>query len=179
MASAEKTYVDPSALRRLYVHDDHSRAFCTWRARIGGSLPITLHGRAELFNSIMLAVFRRDIAPEIGQGALADIEADLAAGRLHIADLLWRKTLQRAADLSVAHTAELGTRTLDVLHVASALVLRCRSFVTYDDRQAALAQAVGLRVTRPWARPPCAMSALRPGAEGISIAALPPTEGST
>lgn len=63
--------------------------------------------------------------------------------------LLWRKTLHRATELSWEHTPKLGTRMLDVLHVASALVLRCRSFVTYDDRQAALAETVGLRLVQP------------------------------
>jgi predicted nucleic acid-binding protein len=149
VASAEKTYVDPSALRRSYVHDDRSRAFCAWRTRTQGSLPITLHGHAELVNSIMLAVFRRDISQEVGQDALADIEHDLATGTLRLSNMLWRKTLQRAIDLSRAHTPKLGTRTLDVLHVASALVLGCKSFVTYDERQAALAKAVGLRVIEP------------------------------
>jgi predicted nucleic acid-binding protein len=79
---------------------------------------------------------------------LADIESDLAAVHLHLADLLWRKALERAADLSREPTPKLGTRTLDVLHVASALVLGSRSFVTYDERQAALAKAVRLRVTQ-------------------------------
>jgi hypothetical protein len=59
--SADKTYVDPSALRRPYIHDEHSRAFCAWRGREGKSLPLTLHGRAELVNSIALAVFRHDL----------------------------------------------------------------------------------------------------------------------
>jgi predicted nucleic acid-binding protein len=149
VASADKTYVDPSALRRLYVHDDRSRAFCAWRARVGGSLPLTLHGKAELVNSIALAVFRGDLSAAAGEAALADLESDLAAGHLHVADLLWRKALVRAADLSREHTPKLGTRTLDVLHVASALTLGCRAFVTYDDRQEALAKAVGLRVAHP------------------------------
>jgi hypothetical protein len=95
VVSAEKTYVDPSALRRLYIHDEQSRAFCAWRAGLGGSLPLTLHGRAELVNSIALAVFRHDISSEAGEAALADIESDLKAGHLHIADLLWRKALER------------------------------------------------------------------------------------
>ncbi len=149
MASAEETYVDPSALRRLYIHDDHSRAFCAWRARVGGSLPITLHGRAELVNSIALALFRRAIREEAFRSAVADLDSDIAAGRLQVVDLLWRQTLERAAELSRTHTPLLGTRTLDVLHVASASVLRCRTFVTYDDRQAALAKAVHIRVLQP------------------------------
>ena len=52
MASAERTYVDPSALRSLYVHDSRSARFCAWRKRVGGCLPLTRFGRAELVNSL-------------------------------------------------------------------------------------------------------------------------------
>jgi predicted nucleic acid-binding protein len=96
-----------------------------------------------------LALFRGAIDEAIFEGALSDLERDLAEGRLHLVDLLWRKTLDRSADLSRTHTPKLGTPTLDVLHVASAKSLRCRTFVTYDDRQAVLAKAVGLRVLQP------------------------------
>jgi predicted nucleic acid-binding protein len=102
-----------------------------------------------VINSIALAVFRRDISKEAGRDAIGDLENDLEEGRLRIADLLWRKALQASAELSRTHTPTLGTRTLDVLHVASALALDCRRFVTYDDRQAALAKAVGLRLLQP------------------------------
>jgi uncharacterized protein len=149
VVNADQTYVDPSAVRRLYVHDARSRGFCAWRARIRGALPLTRHGRAELVNSICLAVFRGDIGPGQGDAALADLEEDLAEGRLSLADIPWRQALDRARDLSLMHTPTLGTRTLDVLHVASALVMGCRNFVTYDERQAALAKAVGLRVVSP------------------------------
>jgi predicted nucleic acid-binding protein len=43
--------------------------------------------------------------------------------------------------------AKVGTRTLDTLHVASALELRATEFWTFDDRQAKLAKAVGLKVS--------------------------------
>lgn len=117
--------------------------------RLGGSLPITLHGRAELVNSVALAVFRGDITAAIGDSSLADFETDLEESRLWLADVPWRKALDRAAELSRTHTPKLGTRTLDVLHVASALTIGSKTFVTYDDRQAALARAVGLRLLRP------------------------------
>ena len=149
MASAEAVYVDPSALRRQYVHDQHSRAFCSWRARKRGALLLTLHGRSELVNSICLGIFREDIDRSAGEAALADLDEDLAAGRLILADVPWRRVFERAEALSRAHTPKLGTRTLDVLHVASALVLGCRQLVTYDERQALLARAAGLRLARP------------------------------
>jgi predicted nucleic acid-binding protein len=42
----------------------------------------------------------------------------------------------------------LGTRTLDVLHVACALELKLRRFLSFDERQQQLAAAVGLRLVR-------------------------------
>jgi hypothetical protein len=63
--------------------------------------------------------------------------------------VLWRSALRRAADLSREHTPELGCRSLDVLHVACALELDLRSFLTFDARQRQLARAVGLRLISP------------------------------
>jgi len=59
VANADRIYVDPRALRCLYLHDERSRAFCAWRRRLRGSLPITRHGYAELVNAIALFPHRR------------------------------------------------------------------------------------------------------------------------
>jgi predicted nucleic acid-binding protein len=149
VTSAERFYVDPSALRSAYIHDDRSRRFCAWRARTSGTLVVTRHGRAELINSVMLGVFRRVLDQQSARAALTDVEADVSNGSLAVVDILWRRALDLAAELSTVHTAKLGVRTLDVLHVASAMTLEKRVFVTYDDRQAALARAVKLRVLAP------------------------------
>lgn len=149
MTTAESTYVDPSALRSLYVHDDRSARFCAFRRRIGGALPVTRFGRAEIVNSIELGVHRKLIDRDAASAAIRDLDADISSGRLSIMDALWRRTLDLAAELSTAHTARLGTRTLDVLHVATALSLEMKRFVSYDARQVALAKATGLRVLAP------------------------------
>ena len=149
MANADRTYVDPSALRCLYLHDDRSRGFCAWRRRLRGALPITRYGYSELVNAIALAAFRGDVTREVAEGATADLDADLGAGRLRLAELAWRRALDAAAQLSRRHTPAIGTRSLDVLHVACALTLGMGVFITYDVRQAKLATAVGLRLLRP------------------------------
>jgi len=77
--------------------------------------------------------------------ALKNLDDDFQDGDLLQADILWRAALNRAAELSRRHTPKLGTRALDVLHVACALELKCRYFVTFDIRQQQLAEAVGLR----------------------------------
>ena len=53
---------------------------------------------------------------------------------------------ERALSLSRRRSARLGTRTLDVLHVAAALVHKPDVFYTFDERQRQLARAERLSV---------------------------------
>lgn len=149
MANADQFYADPSALLKLYLHEPQSRAMATWRAKLTGPLAVTPHGRVELINGLALAAHRGWL-PEAGyRAALAALDDDFEQGRYAPADLLWRAVLKRAADFSRLHTPGLGTRSLDVLHVASALELGLKRFVTFDDRQGRLAAAAGLKVIVP------------------------------
>ena len=58
-------------------------------------------------------------------------------------------TLKRAGEISRTQTPTLGCRSLDVIHVATALELGLRHFVTFDDRQRKLARATGLKAITP------------------------------
>jgi len=51
------------------------------------------------------------------------------------------------ADLGHRYRPKLGVRTLDSLHVACALELKAERFWTFDERQAKLAKAQGLKFT--------------------------------
>lgn len=142
---AEEVYVDPSALSRLYLHEEGSRAMAVWRARTPGALPVTHHGRTEIINALCRAAFLGHLNCDGLTDSLTDFSTDFAEGRLHQADILWRAALDRASELSRRHTPDLGTRSLDVLHVACALELKLRRFLTFDSRQRALARRAGLR----------------------------------
>ena len=146
--TAEEVYPDPSALARLYIHGDGSKEMAAWRARTDGALPVTHHGRTEIINAICRVRFLGHLDDDGLAEALGDLDADFAQGRLHQVDLLWRAALNQAAELSRRHTPTLGTRTLDVLHVACALELKLRRFLSLDERQQQLAAAVGLRLVR-------------------------------
>jgi predicted nucleic acid-binding protein len=52
----------------------------------------------------------------------------------------------RAEQLARRHSSVLGTRSLDILQVAAALVLKPDTFYTFDERQRELAKAEGMRV---------------------------------
>jgi hypothetical protein len=51
------------------------------------------------------------------------------------------------ADLARRYGHRVGVRTLDTLHVACTLPLKAEQFWTCDERQAKLAQAVGLKTS--------------------------------
>ena len=147
--SADRIYVDPSALRSSYIHDDRSARFCAWRTRIAGGLPITRFARAEMINSFALGVHREIITADIAAAATEELDDDVRSGRLTLVDAMWRRTLDLASELSARHSPRLGTRTLDVLHVATAKTLKMTHFVSNDGRQSALAEAAGLRLIIP------------------------------
>lgn len=143
--NAGDVYVDPSGLARLYIHQAGSREMAVWRRRINGTLAVTHHGRIEIINAICRAVFVGHLTENAASEALSDFALDFAEGRLRQAEILWRAALNRAAELGQKHTPKLGTRSLDVLHVACALELKSRYFLTFDQRQQTLASVVGLR----------------------------------
>ncbi len=146
--TAAEVYVDPSALTRLYIHQDGSRAMAAWRARVPGALPVTHHGRTEIINAICRAAFLGQLTSAALAETLAEFSADFAVGHLHQAEILWRAALNRAAALSQQYTPKLGTRSLDVLHVACALELKLKHFLTFDFRQQRLAAAAALKLVR-------------------------------
>ena len=51
------------------------------------------------------------------------------------------------ADLARRYGPKFGFRTLDTLHVACALELKAERFWTFDERQAKLAKAQGMKIS--------------------------------
>ena len=58
---------------------------------------------------------------------------------------VFRFSNDRPERISARHTIRGGHRTLDVLHVATAIHARMDSFLTFDENQAGLARAEGLK----------------------------------
>jgi len=142
---ATLAYADTSFLVSLYVQDANSvRAAAEAAKRLPVYLtPLLEH---ELRNALRLCVYRRQITAAQRELALHDLGNDKAAGVLHSVPLDWPKALKHAEALGRRHTEVLGARGMDILHVASALALKARCFVTFDERQHELAQRAGLDV---------------------------------
>jgi predicted nucleic acid-binding protein len=78
--------------------------------------------------------------------ALADLQSDLDTGAVVVVTADWPDVHRLAETISKRHTIAGGHRSLDVLHVATALHLGAREFLTFDTNQRKLAAAEKLKV---------------------------------
>ena len=138
------TYVDTSVLFSLYVPDANSSRADAWRRANPVPIDFTDFHRIELRNALSLAVFQQRLTPDEAQAAWTQIQEDLHAGVLVAKPNLWAKLIPEAEALATHHTPTLGTRSLDVLHVAAASVIGATEFCTFDARQGKLAQLAGM-----------------------------------
>ena len=109
-------------------------------------LPLTHLQEAEIRNALRLKLFRREITSSALKGALSLLEEDIREGRferpIHDTGSVYR----RAEVLSNRYTVATGARMLDILHVAAALEIGSVRFVSFDQRQRAVAKKAGLKV---------------------------------
>lgn len=137
-------YADTGFLVSLYGQDDHSAA----ASALVTSKPVlilTSLGEAEFTNAVELRVFRKEWTRREARLVHEHFLRHQAAGVFRT-EPLGSEVWEKALILSRRYSAKLGTRTLDLLHVAAALVLKPDVFYTFDMRQHKLATAERLRV---------------------------------
>jgi hypothetical protein len=104
---------------------------------------LTQFNRAELASAIFQQVFLKRLTPADANQVWSDFRRDCADG-VWTAVGFPHNAWETSIDLARRYAPTLGVRTLDLLHVACALELRAERFWTFDERQARLAEAVGL-----------------------------------
>ncbi len=137
-------YFDSSVIVALYHQEQHSpeaRRAVTAQATVPFTMLLDLEVRT---------VFRRMVGSKLLTARelaalLSQLDDDLASGRLMRPPLDFYAVFAGAEVLSALHASRLLSRSLDTLHVAAALELGCTRFVTFDARQARLAEAAGLK----------------------------------
>ena len=152
-------YADTSFFVSLYVADRHSPEA---ERRLALKVPLApqqtrrLSGTPRLWlTPLHVAEWTHAIEQHVFRKAISRREADRLEQRFqqHRASGLWievalpEKALELCTQLAIRHGAKLGVRTLDTLHVASALQLKAERFWTFDERQEKLARAEGLKAT--------------------------------
>jgi predicted nucleic acid-binding protein len=139
-------YFDSAIIVKLYVREATSPDAIRLVGAYVAPYWLTQWQALEVKNAIRLKAFRKEItAVEMNQ-SIAAFEQDIAAGRWQRPDYTASTIEQKADELSASHSAILGCRTLDIIHVAAAVVIGAREFVTFDGRQGAMAKQAGLTV---------------------------------
>jgi hypothetical protein len=125
-------------LRRLALQGRNDQ-----RCGCGNDEPL---GELELHNTFQLSIFRSEI--DISAAILKKqlFAEDLAKGVFAIhpvpATTLYPKAMERAQ----RHSAKLGICSMDLMHVAAALILEADLFLSFDERQHKAAEAEGLKL---------------------------------
>jgi len=139
-------YFDSAIIVKLYVREATSAQAIRLASAYSAPYTLTQWQALEVKNAIRLKAFRAEISATEMNQSIAAFEQDLAAGR-------WQRPVynaaaveQKAEELSASHSAILGCRTLDIIHVAAALLVGARDFITFDARQGDLAKQLGLVV---------------------------------
>jgi predicted nucleic acid-binding protein len=139
-------YFDSAIVAKLYVLEATSPAAVKLVAEDAPPYVLTHWQELEVRNALRLKLYRQEITAAELEASLRAFDDDIAEGRWERPGYRLADVYDRAEQLSASHSAALGCRTLDILHVAAALVLGTPDFATFDDRQRELAKRAGLNV---------------------------------
>ena len=132
-----RAYVDSSALLKRVVDEDHSSAL------VASLQSSAQHGDAQVSSSLAWV--------EVTRALRARLPDDLAA--LELSDIALSGILEIPIDAEVVALARRLTprtvRSLDAIHLASALLVDADVVVGYDQRLLAAARDLGLRPSSP------------------------------
>ena len=139
-------YFDSAIIVKLYVQEATSPDAVRLVGAYAAPYGLTQWQELEVKNAIRLTAFRAEISAAEMNQSIAAFEQDIATGRWQRPTYTAATVEQKVDELSAGYSATLGCRTLDIIHVAAALGLRAKEFVTFDARQGALAKQAGLTV---------------------------------
>lgn len=139
-------YVDTSVIVKLYIKEEYSLEVSHWIRKNNEAIPLTRFHELEFTNAVYLKQLRTEMTKEQVLFVLSKFDEHQRRGVYYRPQINWVDTINLALDLSQSHTKTAGSRSLDIIHVASALAIKANRFLTLDKRQSALADLAGLTV---------------------------------
>jgi len=139
-------YPDTSFLVSLYLNDQNGEKATAYAEQHGGPFFLTPLVQIEMSNAFRLWPFRKIMTSAKVKAVFQNVTDDIKSGFLKEIPMAWTDVLIKAEQLSAHHTPKTGNRTLDILHVAAAIILGADTFLTFDNRQKALAKLAKLTV---------------------------------
>lgn len=139
-------YIDTSVIVKLYVKETHSYNVSQWVKKNNEAIPLTGIHELEFVNAISVKKYRDEISEDDMHRIMTRFTEHELRGIYYRPQIDWADIFYNAVGLSKTHTQKTGSRSLDILHVASALSINAERFMTFDDRQSELAAIAGLKI---------------------------------
>jgi len=139
-------YVDTSVIVKLYFKEEYSSEVSKWVKSNDEAIPLTSLHELEFINAVNLKYFRDEISENNTKLVFSKFKAHEENGVFFRPSINWPDIYQCAFDLSKEYTGNIGSRSLDIIHVAAALTLGADSFLSLDVRQKKLASLTRMRV---------------------------------
>ena len=138
-------YVDTSVIVKLYIKETYSREASAWISANNEAIPKTIFHELEFTNAIRLKQFRNEMSNREAGIVFQRFKKHEKENIFYHPQINWSDAFTRSLELSKNHTKTTGTRSLDIIHVASALSMGADRFFTFDEKQSQLASAAGLQ----------------------------------
>lgn len=139
-------YADTSLLVSIFLPEPWSDQARSWLTKQQGVAFVSDLNILEFKNALNLALFYERIT-ESDHARISRQWMHMIETESFQIEPLKAQVWDLAERISGQHTPKIGTRSLDVLHVAFACFVQCESFGTFDSKQRILAEAVGLALS--------------------------------
>lgn len=141
-----KFYADTGLILSLYLPETTTDAAIAAVAGLSEPLPIMPLGLLELRNALNFAINRKQITVAERNAIWSKVQFQIRSGFFVSVTPSATELHDKARELSDFYTAKYATHSLDLLHVAAALLMRAETFLSFDQRQRKVADAQGLQV---------------------------------
>ncbi len=145
-------YPDTSFLCALYREQDNSERALAYRNSMSEPLHLTRLVLWEFRQSVRFQAFRHSNNRQIGyslpeaERMIAKLTEHLETGSVKTVNCDFINILVTSERISKARTFAGGHRSFDILHIATAIDLDAKEFLSFDANQIELAAAEGLKV---------------------------------
>jgi predicted nucleic acid-binding protein len=142
-------YWDTSALTKLYANEQDSALFFELAARDGNPIITSSISQVELLTTFYRKESLGDLKPRAASTLFEKLSEDIALGDIVLVPITTEvlKNVEQIVELTYTKAKPVMIRSLDVIHVASALVSQAPALVATDIRLREVAALVGLQVT--------------------------------
>lgn len=140
------TYVDSGFVVSLYRPEATSAAARREIKKATAPVFLSPLSLLEIRNAFNMAIARQEMNAFERDAVMKNIEEQTATGFFRMVTVSQAAIYEKAAKLSDQYTSPLLTHSLDLMHVATALLCHASLFLSTDTRQRKVAKAEGLKV---------------------------------